>query len=104
MNMNLPETLRRTAKIKTFILGFSYNSFQNVVRVLPIFSDWLRRFDPSVPNSVVANKRHFFRSMASENSREALGFKNAFSYVDVDRIRGFEIKCDSEIQFKLVRL
>ena len=25
MNMNLPETLRRAAKIKTFILGFSCN-------------------------------------------------------------------------------
>ena len=47
MNMNLLETWRRAAKIETFILGFPYNSFQNVVRVLPSFSDWLRRLDPS---------------------------------------------------------
>ena len=35
--------------------------------------------------------------MASENSREALGVKNAFSYVDIGRVRGFEIKSDSEM-------
>ena len=32
------------------IFGFSYNSFQNVVRMLPTFSDWLRRLDPSLSN------------------------------------------------------
>ena len=35
---------------------FSHNSFQNVVRVLPMFYDWLRRLDPSLFNSVVAYK------------------------------------------------
>ena len=90
--MNLLETLRRAAKIKTFILGFSYNSFQNVVRVLPTFSDWPRRLGPSLSNWVVAYKRDFFLNMASENSREALGFRNAFSYVDIGRVRGFESK------------
>ena len=50
MNMKLLETCRRAAKIETFILGFSYSSFQNVVRVLPSFSGWLRRlFVDSVP-------------------------------------------------------
>ena len=57
MNMNLPETWRRPAKIETFILDFSYNSFQNIVRVLPSFSDWLRRLDPCLSNSVVSYKR-----------------------------------------------
>ena len=50
--MNLPETWRHAAKIKTFILSFSYNSFQNVVRVLPTFFNWLRRCDPSLSNSL----------------------------------------------------
>ena len=71
MNMNLPETCRRAAKIKTFILGFlnnSFNSFQNVVRVPLIFPDWLCRLDPSLSNSVVAYKRDFFLNMASGNS------------------------------------
>ena len=48
MDMNLLETWRRVAKIETFNLGFSYISFQNVVRVLPSFSDWLRRIDLSL--------------------------------------------------------
>ena len=52
MNMNLLESWRRAAKIETFILDFSYNSFQNVVRVLPSISDWLSRLDPSLFNSV----------------------------------------------------
>ena len=82
----------RAAKIKTFILGFSYNSFQNVVRVLPTFTDWLRRLDPSLSNSVVAYKRDLFRNMVSENDRETLGVKNAFSYVYIARVRGFEPK------------
>ena len=56
MNMNLLKTWRRAAKIEKFILGFLYNSFQNVVRVLRSFSDWLRRLDPSLLNSVVAYK------------------------------------------------
>ena len=38
--------------------------------------------------------------MASDNSREALGVRNAFSYFDIGRVRGFEPKSDSEIQFK----
>ena len=45
----------------------------------------------------MAYKRNFFQNMASENSREALGVRNAFSYVDIDRVRGFEPKGDSEI-------
>ena len=40
-------------------------------------------FDPSLPTSVVAYKRDIFRNMASENSREALGIRNAFSYEDI---------------------
>ena len=36
--------------------------------------------------------RDFIRNMASENSREALGGRNAFSYVDIGRVRGFEPK------------
>ena len=83
--------------IKTYILGFSYNSFQNVIRVLPTFSDWLRRLDPSLSNSVVAYRRDIFQKMASENSREALRVRNAFSYVDIGRVRGFEPKKHSEI-------
>ena len=97
MNMNLPETWRRGAKIKTFILGFSCNSFQNVVRVLPTFSNWLCRLHPSLSNSVVAYKRDFFRNMTSEIVREALGIRNASSYVDIGRVKGFEPKSDSEI-------
>ena len=62
-----------------------------------MFSDWFRRHDPSLSNSVVDYKRDFFRYMASENSREALGVKNAFSYVDIGRVRGFETKSDTEI-------
>ena len=57
-----------------------------------MFSDWLRRLDPSLSNSVVAFKRDFFQNMVSENSREALGVRNAFSYVDIGRVRGFEPK------------
>ena len=68
MNMNLLETWQRAAKVKTFILGFPYNPFQNVVRVLPSFPDWLRRLHPSLSNSVVAYKQDFFRNMACENS------------------------------------
>ena len=71
-----------------FIFGFSYNSFLNVVQVLPSFSDWLRRLDPSLSNSVVAYKRDFFQNMTSENSREALGARNAFSYVEAGRLEG----------------
>ena len=48
--------------------------------------------------------RDFFRNMASENSREALGVRNTFSYVDIGRVRGFEPKKHSEIYFKCVRL
>ena len=56
------------------------------------FLDWIRRLDPILFNSVVAYKRDFFRNMASENSREALGVRNAFSEVDIGRIRGFKPK------------
>ena len=92
MNMNLLETWRRAAKIKMFILGLSYNSFQNAVGVLPMFSDWLLRLNPSLPNSVVAYKRYFFRNMSSENSQEALGVRHAFSYVNIGRVIGFKPK------------
>ena len=85
MSMNLLETWRRAAKIETFILGFLYNSVQNAVRVLPSFSDWVRRLDLSLFNSVIAYKRDFFQNMVSENSREALGASNSFSYVDIGR-------------------
>ena len=34
-------------------------------------------------NSVVAYKRNFFRNLASKNSREALGIRNAFSNIDI---------------------
>ena len=81
-------TWRRATKIETFILGFSYNSFQNIVRVLPSFFDWLRRLHTNLSNSVVAYKRDFFRNMASENSREVLGVRNTFSYVDTGRLEG----------------
>ena len=86
--MKLLETWRRAFKSETLILGFSYNLFPNVVRVLPSFSDWLRRLDPSVSKSVVAFKRDFLRNMASENSREALGVTNASSYVDIGSLEG----------------
>ena len=69
----LPETWWRAAKIETFILGFSYNSFQNIVQVLQSFCGWLRRFDPNLFNLVAAYKPDFSRNMASENSQEALG-------------------------------
>ena len=92
MNMNLLETWQRAAKIKMFILSFLYNSFQNAAQMLPMFSDWLRRLHPNLPNSAVAYKRYFLRNMASENSREALGVRHAFSYVNIDRVRGFEPK------------
>ena len=59
--------------------------------------DWLRRLDPSLTNSMVAYKRDFFWNMASENSGEALGVRNAFSYVDISKVRGFEPKSDSVI-------
>ena len=88
----LSRNLATSSKNKTFFLFFPYNSFQNVVRVLPTFSNWLRRLDPSLHNSlnsIVAYKRDFFRNMASENGRKALGVRNAFSYVDLDRVRGF---------------
>ena len=68
MNMNLLETWRRVAQVETFIHGFRYNSVRNVVRVLPSFSDWLRRLDLSISNSVTAYKRDFFRNMASKNN------------------------------------
>ena len=90
--MNLLETWRRAAKIETLILGFSYNSFQNVVRVLPTFSDWLRRLDPSLSNSVVTYKRNFSQNMASENNREPLSVGNAFNYVDIGRLEGSNLK------------
>ena len=32
----------------------------------------------------VGYNRDFFQNMASENSREALGVRNAFTYVDID--------------------
>ena len=88
MNMKLLESWRRAAKIETFILCFSYNSYQNVVRVFPSFSDWLRKLDPSLSNSVVAYKQDFLQNMESENSREALGVRNAFNYVNISRLEG----------------
>ena len=66
----------------------SYNWFQNDVRVLLSFSDWLRRFDPSLLISVVAYKRDFFWNMASKNSREASGVGNLLTYVDICRLEG----------------
>ena len=51
--------------------------------MLPSFPDWLRRLDPCLSNRVVAYKQDLFRNMASENSREALGVRNAFSNVDI---------------------
>ena len=57
-----------------------------------MLSDWLRRLDPSLSNSVVAYKRVFFRNMISENSREALDIRNAFTYIDIGRGGGFEPK------------
>ena len=90
--MNLLKAWRRAAKIDTFILGFSYNSFQNVVRILPSFSNWLRRLDPNLSNTVVAYKQDFFRNMAIENRREALGVRNVFSYVDTARLEGWNPK------------
>ena len=48
-------------KIETFILGFLNNSFQIVIRVLPSFSDWLRRLEPSSSNSLEDYKRYFLR-------------------------------------------
>ena len=56
-----------------------------------MFSDWLRRLNPCLSNSVGAYKRDFFRNIASENIRETLSVRNAFSYVDVGRVRGFEL-------------
>ena len=50
----LARNLMTRAKIEAFILGFSYNSFQNVVRVLSTVTDCLRGLDPSLSNSVVA--------------------------------------------------
>ena len=38
--------------------------------------------------------------MANENSREALGVRNVFSYVDIGRVRGFEPESDSENYFQ----
>ena len=61
--------------------------------MLPTFSDWLRRLEPSLSNSVVVYKQDFFRNM----SEEALGVRNAFSYIDIGRVRGFEPKSDSKI-------
>ena len=93
MNMNLLETWWSAAKIETFVLGFSYNSFQNVVQVLPSFFDWLRRLDrlrrrdPSLSNSVVAYKRDSYRNVTNENSREALGVRNTFSYGDISKLK-----------------
>ena len=46
---------------------------------------------------VVAYKRDFFQNMTSKNSREALGVRNAFSYVDISRVRGFDPKSDPTI-------
>ena len=57
-----------------------------------MFSDWHRKLDSSLSNSLVAYKRDFFRSMVSENNREALGVRNAFRYVDIGRVKGFEPK------------
>ena len=42
--------------------------------------------------AVAAYKRYFFRNMASENSQETLGVRNAFSYVDIGTVRGFKPK------------
>ena len=92
MNKNLLKTWWCVEKIESFILDFSYNSFQNVIWVLPSLSDWLRRLDPSLSNLAVAYKRDFFRNMASENSRKALGVRNAFSYVDTGRLEGLNPK------------
>ena len=98
--MNLPETWRRAAKIKTFTLGFSYNSLQNDVQVHSTFSDWFHRLDPSLSNSVVAYKRYFFRNVASENGREALGVRNAFIYVDIGRVKSSNPKAIPKFNFK----
>ena len=57
-----------------------------------MFSDWLRRLDPCLSNSVVVYERDFFQNMVSQNSRDALGVRNAFSYVDISKVRGFEPK------------
>ena len=64
--------------------------------MLPSFSDWFRRPDPSLSNSVVAYKQDFFRNMASKNSREALGVKNTFTYVDICRLEGSNLKAIRE--------
>ena len=88
INVNLLEFWQRPAKIETFILGFSYNSFQNVVQAFSSFSNWLRRLNLTLSNSVVAYKWDIFRIMASAISREPLGVRNAFSYVNINRLEG----------------
>ena len=64
--------------------------------------------NPSLPNSVVAYKRHLFRNMASENSREALGVRHAFSQswvtISNESISNTYLKCKmpfSILYFKL---
>ena len=61
--------------------------------------------NPSLANSVVAYKRHLFRNMASENSREALGVRNAFSYCRYKvELKGSNPKAILKFNFKRMRL
>ena len=68
--MNLLETWWHSVKIETFILGFSYNSFQNAVRVLPSISDWLRKLNLSGPKPcqnrlvVMYNGKYFWAAVS----------------------------------------
>ena len=44
----LARNLATRSKNQSIHSRFLYNSFQNVVQVLPMFSVWLRRLDPSL--------------------------------------------------------
>ena len=82
---------------------FFNNLLQNVIRVLPSFSNWLRRLEPSLSNSIVVYKRDFFQNIASENSQDALGVKNAFSYVDMGKLEGSNPKANCRVPFPCTR-
>ena len=56
-------TWRRAAKMETFIFGFSYNSCQKVVRVLPSFSDKMYISLSISKNTIKIQQFHFFNKI-----------------------------------------
>ena len=107
MNINLPETLRRAAKIKTFILGSSYNSFQNVIRVFKIF--YVIRIASQTRIQVCLTKQWlisdiYFGIWQVRIAERLQALEMRLVNVDIGRDRGFEPKIVQHYVLKYVNI